>query len=205
MRSMHQQAARPFRAFTRLSIIGFLFVLAAATPEARAQSAKFIGGPSKTADPCRLQEIPFTVRDGLVLVRVTINEKPSTFVVDTAGMTMINSDHVTLPLVRQIRTGVVTVSSTEALDLWNIVRVKSFLVGTADLHDSNLLSRSFRPLENQLGVEIGGLLGQDALRLWASVSFDYKRKVLVLQDMTCAGPGMESILRLQRDALPTGR
>jgi len=45
--------------------------------------------------------VPLTIRQGLALIRVSINHKPMTFIVDSGGMTIINSDRVSLPVVRR--------------------------------------------------------------------------------------------------------
>jgi hypothetical protein len=171
-----------------------------------AQSRKASTSRSIDSDVCERESVPLTIREGLALIRVSINGKPLTFIVDSAGMTIINSDHVSLPLVQRIRTATVTVSAAETLDLWNVVQVDSLTVGTGELRDSKILSRSLRALETQLGQELDGIFGNDALRLWDSFSLDYRHKVLVLQRSRCSEPpSTESLFRLERDALRVGK
>jgi Aspartyl protease len=178
-------------------------VLGHDTLHARSRST---GASSGENNACGKAKIPLTLRDGLALATISINQKPMTFVVDSGGTTMINSEWVSLPLVRQIWTGAVTVSAAERLELWDVVHVKSLRLGTAELHDSEILSRNLQFLEKQLGRPLNGILGNDVLRLWDSVSIDYKRKVLVLERSHCWDPNSaESLLRLQRDAMPVSR
>jgi hypothetical protein len=155
---------------------------------------------------CGKGTLPLTFREGLALVTVGIDQRPMNFIVDSAGTTIINSDHVVLPVVEQIRGSAVTVSVAEPVDLWNVVRVKSFTVGARDMPDSTVLSRSLHSLEAKLGQEVDGILGKDVLRLWDSVSFDYKHHVLVLERSNCPEqPSSESLFRLQRDMLRSPR
>ena len=161
---------------------------------------------SEQDDGCGKAKLPLTFRASLVLVRISINQKPMTFIVDSAGTTMINSDRVSLPVVGQIRTSAVTVSAAEPLDLWNVVRVKSLTVGALDLRDSQVLSRSLRSLETKVGQEVDGILGNDVLRLWDSASFDYKHRVLVLERSVCPEQNdQESLDRLTPGSSPARR
>ncbi len=188
-----------------LFALALIFSLALSPSALFAQSRK--ANTSRLDDDiCEKQSVPLTIREGLALIRVSINGKPLTFIVDSGGMTIVNSDRVLLPVVRQIRTGTVTVSATETLDLWNVVQVNSLTVGAAELRDSKILARSLRSLETQLGQELDGIFGNDALRLWDSFALDYKHKVLVLQRSHCTRPpSTESLFRLERDALRAGK
>jgi hypothetical protein len=165
------------------------------------------GAPHPKSGRCGSGTVPLTFRDGLALARISINQKPVTFIVDSAGMTMINSDHVLLPVFQRIRTGAVTFSASDAPELWDVVSVKSFVVGSEDLHDSKILAHSLRILEGKLGGEIDGILGKDVLKLWESVTLDYKRRTLILEGgSTCRAAEMsESLLMLQHDATPQQR
>jgi WD40 repeat protein len=209
-----KRPARAPRIFIRFRMLSpkWLFALAlisslALSPDVVfAQSRKANTSRSFDSDVCERESVPLTVHEGLALIRVSINGKSLTFIVDSAGMTIINSDHVSLPLVQRIRTGTVTVSAAETLDLWNVVQVDSLTVGTGELRDSKILSRSLRALETQLGQELDGIFGHDALRLWDSFSLDYRHKVLVLQRSRCSQPpSTESLWRLERDALRVGK
>jgi Aspartyl protease len=182
------------------------FTVALSPDIVMAQSRKANPSQSADNDVCEKQSVPLTIREGMALIRVSINQQPMTFLVDSGGKTIVNSDRVLLPVVQQIRTGTVTVSATEKLDLWNVVRVNSLTVGSSELHDSKILSRSLRSLETQLGQELDGIFGNDALRLWDSFLLDYKHKTLVLQSSSCTQPSdPESMLRFERDALGVGK
>jgi hypothetical protein len=135
----------------------------------RAQSRNANSVRSAENNACGKGTLPLTFREGLALVTVGVDQKPMTFIVDSAGMTIINSDHVALPVIEQIRASAVTVSVAEPLDRWNVVRVKSFTVGGRDMPDSTVLSRSLRSLETKMGQEVDSILGKDVLRLWDSV------------------------------------
>jgi hypothetical protein len=189
-----------------LFAVALIFSLTLSPGALFAQSRKANTSHSLDDDICEKQSVPLTIREGLALIRVSINGKPLTFIVDSGGMTIVNSDRVLLPVVRQIRTGTATVSATETLDLWNVVQVNSLTVGAAELRDSKILSRSLRSLEAQLGQELDGIFGNDALRLWDSFALDYKHKVMVLQSSHCSQPpSTESLFRLERDALRVGK
>ena len=182
------------------------FTLALSSDLIFAQSRKPHASQPVDSDACEQESLPLTVRDGMALVRMSINQRPATFIVDSGGMTIINSDRFVLPVVQQIRTGAVTVAAVEALQTWNVVRVDTLAVGGAELHDSKILSRSLQSLESQLGQELGGIFGNDALRLWDSFSLDYKHKILLLQSARCRQlPSTDSLLRMQRDALRAGQ
>jgi hypothetical protein len=200
--SIIQTARRGIRPMKWLLVIVLTFHITLGHDALRAQSRSANLVRSAEKNSCGKGTLPLTFREGLALVTVGIDEKPLTFIVDSAGTTIVNSDHVLLPVVQQIRASAVTVSAAEPKDLWNVVRVKSFTVGARDLSDSNLLSHSLRSLETQLGREVDGILGKDVLSLWDSVSLDYKHRVLVLERSNCPETlSSESLFRLQQDML----
>jgi hypothetical protein len=165
------------------AMIGLFLTLVATITAVHAQSRANVAAVSN--DSCGTGTVPLEFREGLALAKLSVNHQPMTFIIDSAGMTMINSDRVTLPVVAQIHTGIVTASTTEPLQTWNIVNVKSLAIGSAEVRDSHVLSRSMRSLETKLGKELDGILGIDVLRLWDSVSLSYKRKALVLDGARC--------------------
>jgi hypothetical protein len=197
-----QTAQRGIHPTKWLLAIVVIFHMTLGPDALRAQSQGASSARSGQNNSCGKATLPLTFREGLALVTIGINQKPLTFIVDSAGTTIINSDRVVLPVIQQIRASAVTVSVAEPLDLWNVVRVKSFAVGARDLPDSTVLSHSLRSLEIQLGQEVDGILGRDMLALWDSVSLDYKHRVLVLQRSSCPEQNTsESLWRLQWDAL----
>jgi hypothetical protein len=200
-RPAHRKLLPPTSLRWLLAVV-LVFTVAPSPDVLFAQSRRADTSRPADSDACEKQSLPLTIREGIALIRVSINQQPMTFLVDSGGKTIVNSDPVLLPVVRQIRTGTVTVAATEALELWNVVQVNSFTVGAAEFHDSRILSRSLRSLETQLGQELDGIFGNDALQLWDSFSLDYKHKVLVLQRWRCTQPSSaESLLWLQHDAL----
>jgi hypothetical protein len=86
-----------------------------------------------------------------------------TFIVDSAGTSVVNSDHVTLRVVRQLRTAPVTLSQDSPLESWDVVEIESLRLGAEEIRDLKMLSRSLPQLEKQLGSEVDGILGADLL------------------------------------------
>jgi hypothetical protein len=174
------------RSQARRTLLTLLLFLATTTT-LQAQSHDFIA-PVPATTACASGSVPIEFRDGLALVRLSINQKTMTFIIDSAGVTVINSDHLSLPFVTQIRTGIITASTAEPLQPWNVVDVKSLRIGSVEVRDSQVLSRSMRPLEARLGQQLDGILGTDILQLWDSVSLNYKGKALTLNRAVCTTP-----------------
>jgi Aspartyl protease len=129
------------------------------------------------------------MRDGIALAQLTINQKPMTFIVDSAGTTMVNSDRVALPVVRQLRAAPVTISTADAMESWRVVNISSLGLGKKQIHDLNVLSRSLPQLETQMNMEIDGILGADMLMWWDFVALDYGHKLLMLKTSRCTNTG----------------
>jgi Aspartyl protease len=146
-----------------------------------AQSTSDAGSESASNGGCQERTANLVIKDGLAVATIYVNEKPANFIVDTASTTMINSDHLVLPVLQRIRTGAVTFSAAERVQLWDVVYIKSLRIAGVELRGAKILSRSLRILERQLGLEVDGILGQDMLRLWDSASLDYKRHALALR------------------------
>jgi hypothetical protein len=138
------------------------------------------------ADSCALGGIPLTMRGGIALARLTINQKPMTFIVDSAGTTMVNADRVALPVVQELRAAPVTISSGDTLESWRVVNISSLGLGKREIHDLKVLSRSLPQLEAKLKIEVDGILGADMLMWWDSVVLDYRHNALVLESSRCA-------------------
>jgi hypothetical protein len=172
-------------AILRLAMASADLLLAQTPPQLRRdQASHFFVSP----DSCTPGSIPLTMRDGIALARLTINHKPMTFIVDSAGTTMVNSDRVTLPVVRELRAAPVTISASESPESWRVVSISSLGLGKKQIHDLNVLSRSLPQLEAKLKVEIDGILGADMLMWWDFVALDYQHKVLVLESSACTNP-----------------
>jgi hypothetical protein len=159
----------------------------ATTATIQAQFHDFIA-PVPITTACTSGSVPIEFRDGLALAKLSLNQKPMTFIIDSAGVTVINSDRVSLPFVTQIRTGIITASTAEPLQPWNVVDLKSLRIGAVEVRDSQVLSRSMRLLETRLGQQLDGILGTDILQLWDSVYLNYKSKALILNRAACKPP-----------------
>jgi hypothetical protein len=138
------------------------------------------------ADSCALGGIPLTMRGGIALARLTINQKAMKFIVDSAGTTMVNADRVALPVVQELRAAPVTISSGDTLESWRVVNISSLGLGKREIHDLKVLSRSLPQLEAKLKIEVDGILGADMLMWWDSVVLDYRHNALVLESSRCA-------------------
>lgn len=196
----------PERRTTRgwLLAVGVIFGLLLWSRHASAQSRNEERSRAVKSESCSDESIPLTLRGDIVLARLAINQKPMTFIVDSAGISLINSDRVALPVVKQLRTGPVTVAATDSLDWWNVVEVRTLTVGKEELHEVKVLSRSLQQLEKQLRTEVDEVLGADVLRRWDRVSLDYKHERMVLQRVYC-GPADDKAGMQFQGALGFGR
>jgi Aspartyl protease len=138
------------------------------------------------SDVCAPGTVPLKMHDGIALATVRVNGRPLVFIVDSAGTTMINADHVALPIVGEIQTSPVTVSSAEPMNSWKVVKIQTLGLGKKELRDMNVLSRSLPQLEAQLKTEVDGILGADVLGGWDSVALDYRKKTMTLESSQCA-------------------
>ena len=158
-----------------------VYAQASPSPSRKEQAARFFVG----VDACAPERVPLTMREGIALAQLTINQKPMTFIVDSAGTTMVNSDHVSLPVVRELRASTVTVSTMDAME-WKVVNISSLGLGKRQIHDLNVLSRSLPQLETKMKMEIDGILGSDMLMWWDFVALDYAHKALMLASSRCS-------------------
>jgi hypothetical protein len=140
--------------------------------------------PAKNAS-CGEERIPLIIRGAIALVEIDVNGKKATFIVDSAGTTMINSDRMRLDVVEQLHLGPVTVAETAPLEAWNVVELKSMKFGKEELRDVRILSRSMPHLEKQLLGEVDGILGADLLTHWDAVALDYKHREMRLGRTSC--------------------
>jgi hypothetical protein len=137
------------------------------------------------SDVCAPGPVPLKMREGIALATVRVNGKPMVFIVDSAGTTMINADRLTLPVVGELRTSPVTISSAEPVNAWKVVKIQTLGLGKKELRDLNVLTRSMPQLEAQLKTEVDGILGADVLGGWDSVARDYKKKTMTLETSKC--------------------
>jgi hypothetical protein len=137
------------------------------------------------SDVCAPGTVPLKLRDGIALAKVQVNGKDMVFIVDSAGTTMINADRLALPVVGEIQTSPVTVSISEPMISWKVVKIQALGLGKKELRDLNVLSRSLPQLEAQLKTEVDGILGADVLGGWDSVALDYSKKTMTLETSQC--------------------
>jgi len=139
----------------------------------------------REGDGCHEERVPMAVRGAISLVNLELNGKPVSFIVDSAGTTMINSDRVTLRAVEQLNLGSITVDKTAPLAPWDVVKIASLKLGKVEFRDIRVLSRSLPHLEKQLGSEVDGILGADLLTRWDAVALDYRHGTLRLGRTSC--------------------
>ena len=160
-----------------LAVACGLFIFASlltAQPQTKIEKQK------STGCQARREAIPLTLRDNVGLITIHINGGLKTFLVDPAGRTIINSDRLKLPQVRQVRAGVIGASGVMPLD-WDIVSVEQLSLGSTELHHLEVLARTLEPLERHVGQRLDGILGTDLLTVWSSVSMDFQHGKLVLE------------------------
>ena len=112
----------------------------------------------------------------IFLLTLTVNDRPLRFIVDTgAEATVVNRDS----FARYVQVGrddrVTTLSGDSALE-------PIYLELT--FGNRKVSHRAFKTnldiVNRSAGTRIDGIIGQDFLSMFSSVSFDYKRKLLVL-------------------------
>ena len=160
------RAARPDLAFELLA----LMLIAAPSRGAP---------PAKEGSTCREVTTPVSFSGRIGSVRVWVNGSPETFVIDTASDTVINSDRLHLSVLRTLTASTATTSGS-ALVEWNLVRLEQFTVGGQAIRTRNALAKSLGDIEASLGQEVDGILGNDVLSQWDSVTLDYKNRKLML-------------------------
>ena len=180
------QIRRKFRYF--MPCVAALLAAFACCAAARAQSREANRLRESKNEVCREEKLALTVRGAISLVQISVNGTPRTFIVDSAGITIVNSDRVTLHVVEHLRTGPVTLSETAPLEPWNVVQIASLQLGREELKDVRILSRTLPHLEKQLGAEVDGVLGADLLTRWDAVASDYKHGALKLARVNCSMP-----------------
>ena len=128
------------------------------------------------------RRVPFTRAGASIVVDVIMGEKTLHFLLDTgAGMTVLSVDAAGWSLA-DLRKGVLRRSavgidgashamgkSTAALEIARKLIVTP--VGVTDL----------RPLSKALNVKLDGILGQDVLSQFGSVTVDYKNRQLIFE------------------------
>ena len=146
-------------------LILFALALSICTPSAHAASP----GPV---------ELPFTSARSLLLVQVTVDGKPLSFILDTGAISTFVSSDVD-------GYGRSDAGKLRKKDNSMIVSGKAYAQNvtiSAARKSLNLYATviSLRDLSSNLGVRVDGILGQDFLRLFQTVSIDYARKVITL-------------------------
>jgi len=178
---------------TRFVICAGILGLLVLTGRAHAQTRERSAATRSVEEICQEERVPLTVKAGISLARLEVNGKPMTFIVDSAGTSLINSDHTALRVVRQLRTAPVTLSQNTSLESWDVVQIESLRIGTEELRDLKMLSRSLPQLEKQLGSEVDGILGADLLTHWDAVALDYKHRSMRLGRTSCGTPHEEPL------------
>jgi hypothetical protein len=117
-------------------------------------------------------------RDGIALVSVKVARQPHLFIVDTAGMTTLNSS-LALTQVTRKKTSTTTAfgASTESYGFARITLDFGggyFLTTEAPIHN-------LKAVEDRLKKPIGGVVGYDILRDWKRLTIDREKGKLILE------------------------
>jgi predicted aspartyl protease len=133
--------------------------------------------------PAAVLEIPFTVspKQAMLLVEVRVDGHPLTFLLDT-GSTFTVIDHALLGIpatelkkARFARGGV-------GVDFEAIVTPHRLQIGARTFDAWHLLATDIGPLAAMYGRRIDGVLGQDALSRFRTITIDFVRRVLILTE-----------------------
>ena len=93
--------------------------------------------------------------------------------------TIINSDRLHLLVLHTLTANTVTTSGAAPVE-WNLVRIGQFTIGGKEIRKRTALAKSLAELEAALGKEVDGILGNDILNQWDSLTLDYKKRALGL-------------------------
>ncbi|MBV9302661.1 MAG: aspartyl protease family protein [Acidobacteriaceae bacterium] len=168
---------RPHLVFEVLALL-FVGTATRAGEDGRLVSSQY-SQVTKDRDACISAKLPVSFSGRIGLAHVFVNGTPETFVIDTASDTIINSDRLQLLVLRAMTASTATTSGSLPLQ-WELVNVRQFGLGNTKIRNIGALSRSLRAVEQGLGREIDGILGNDILNQWDSVTLDYKKRMLVL-------------------------
>jgi PadR family transcriptional regulator, regulatory protein PadR len=133
----------------------------------------------KAGDSCTAVTSPVTFSGRIGSVRVLVNGAPEIFVIDTASDTIINSDRLHLAVLHTLTANTVTTSGAAPV-AWDLVRLRQFTIGGQEIQKRTALAKRLGDLEAALGQEVDGILGNDVLNQWDSVTLDYKNRKLLL-------------------------
>ena len=124
--------------------------------------------------------IELTHRFGLVLVRVEVNGRPATLVLDTGSSHTILSTQ--LVQVRVLALGDIARPSKGSGWVGSAGWIKATLkVGDAVWRDHEFLAMDDLPdISNAVGQKVDGILGEDVLKDFAVVAIDFKHRRLFL-------------------------
>jgi hypothetical protein len=135
--------------------------------------------PAADTGSCAGVTAPVVFSGRIALVRVLVNRAPGTFVIDTASDTIVNSDRLHLPVLHALRAATATTSGWAPVE-WSMVRLDRFTIGGRQIPKRTALAKSLHEIEAALGQQVDGILGNDVLDQWGSVTLDYKNRTLAL-------------------------
>ncbi|MGA2595003.1 MAG: helix-turn-helix transcriptional regulator [Bryobacteraceae bacterium] len=162
--------ARAFRSELVLEILALMLVVGTASRGAP---------PANDGGSCIGVTVPVSFSGRIGSVRVSVNGAPATFVIDTASDTIINSDRLQLFVLHTLTANTVTTSGAAPVE-WNLVRIGRFTIGGTEIRKRTALAKGLGELEAALGREVDGILGNDVLNEWDSITLDYKNRALAL-------------------------
>ena len=157
----------------RRAIIAILWILVVITAPSCGRAQEF--APAIRPGEHRL---PFEARDDLIYIRALVNGNRTTLLVDTGAVFTIFTEKA-VPALGSDST--VTINRAKGSVLASRLPV-GLALGDSDIPEKHCAFRLNAVVGNFKFVNAEGVVGLDILRLFKSVTFDFKNSVIILQD-----------------------
>lgn len=122
--------------------------------------------------------LPFQVRDGLIYIQAEVNGKRATLLVDTGAVLTT----FTLRVVPAINTDARLTVNLAKGSVSAFRFPVGFILGDPHLQGQQCAFRRTAVVGDFKFLDADGLVGEDVLGLFKSVTFDFKTSTLILQD-----------------------
>jgi len=157
----------------RRAMIAILWILVVITAPSYGRAQEL--GPAIRAGEHRL---PFEARNDLIYIRAVVNGNRRTLLVDTGAVFTIFTEKA-VPTLRADST--VTINMAKGSVLASRLPV-GLALGDSDTPEKHCAFRLNAVVGNFKFLNAEGVVGLDILRLFKSVTFDFKNSVIILQD-----------------------
>lgn len=122
--------------------------------------------------------LPFQQRDGLIYIKARVNGKGTILLLDTGSTATLFSRRLVSPLDADPRVTInMAKGSVSAFSLY-----VGLILGEPDSRDRQCSFRKSAFVGDFQFADAEGLLGNDVLSLFKSVTFDFKSSTLILED-----------------------